>query len=92
MDELEKRNTGDFSLEDILKEFADQPAAPEEDDVVIWDGNIPTEPRAKTREELSDTVRLDDVTKVLQELQQPATEETVRFTLPEDTMRFSLPF
>ena len=92
MDELEKRNTGDFSLEDILKEFAEEAATPEEDDVLIWDGNLPAEPRAKTKEELSDTVRLDDVTKVLQELQQPVTEETVRFTLPEDTMRFTLPY
>ena len=43
MDELEKRNTGDFSLEDILKEFAEEAATPEEDDVLIWDGNIPPE-------------------------------------------------
>ena len=92
MDELEKRNTGDFSLEDILKEFAEEAVTPEEDDVLIWDGNLPAEPRPKTKEELSDTVRLDDVTKVLQELQQSATEETVRFTLPEDTMRFTLPY
>ena len=59
MDELEKRNTGDFSLEDILKEFAEEAVTPEEDDVLIWDGNLPAEPRAKTKEELSDTVRLD---------------------------------
>lgn len=95
MDELEKRNTGEFSLEDILKEFADMDPQPEED-VLIWEETTP-ESDETAQKALSDTVRLDDVAKVLQELeaeknQAPAvTEETVRFSLPEDTVRFVLP-
>lgn len=90
MDELENRNTGDFSLEDILKEFAD--VQPEDEDVVIWDGHMPEELDAPAQN-LTDTVRLDEVSKVLQELQveQPAqnVEATIRFTLPEETVRFT---
>lgn len=91
MDELEKRNTGDFSLEDILKEFADAPAQPEDEDVVIWDGHMPEEPYAPPQD-LTDTVRLDDVAKALQEMTEESeqtTEETVRFTVPEETVRFA---
>ena len=91
MDELENRNTGDFSLEDILKEFADAPATEEKEDVVVWDGHMPQEPYTPPQD-LTDTVRLDDVSKVLQEMTdepKQVTEETVpyRSTVKNTLMR-----
>ena len=40
MDEKE-RNTGEFSLEDILKEFGEGIPLDAEEEITIWDGNIP---------------------------------------------------
>ncbi len=95
MDDQE-RNTGSFSLEDILKEFGEE-EPPHEEDVQIWDGKIPPEPKAPESSDLSDTVRLDDVSRILRELadapegeKTPVTEETVRFHL-ENTTVFTLP-
>lgn len=93
------RNTGDFSLEEIMKEFGDEPeeaateeVAPEED-VRVWDGNLPEEAYQPPMD-FSDTVRLDDIARVLQEMEQEQPqeqmEETVRFQL-DDTVQFSLP-
>ena len=62
--ELDVSAEPEFSLEDILKEFGDdkpeQPAEAEED-VQIWDGNVPAEPKQSTAFP-SDTVRIGDVT------------------------------
>ena len=88
------RKTGDFSLEEIMKEFGDEPegTTPEED-VRVWDGVLPEE-AYEPPVDLSDTVRLDDMARVLQEMEQEQPEEdleaTVRFQL-DDTVQFSLP-
>ena len=71
----EKRNTGEFSLEDIMKEFGDElPETPEED-VTVWEGS---EPEAAA-DVSGDTVRLEDITKVVRE-QEVVNGDTVRFT------------
>ena len=73
MDEKEKDmkpEQPDFSLEDILKEFgADLPEIPEED-VRIWDGQIPEEAAPETTVP-SDTVRLDEITRAVRRMEQP---------------------
>lgn len=84
MDEQEKLfQTGDFSLDDILKEFGDETVPIEsepEDDVRLWG-----EPRPETEtQELSDTVRLDDITAMVRSVEQSGLDETVRFTALED--------
>ena len=58
MDEKE-RNTGEFSLEDILKEFGEGIPLDAEEDITIWDGNIP-EPVEAVPEVSGDTVRARD--------------------------------
>ena len=72
----EKRNTGEFSIEDILKEFGDADLQPEED-VLIW-GEEPqqnSQPAAAPQ----DTVRLDQITKAVRD-QSAQMEQTVAFT------------
>lgn len=80
-DERKDLQTEDsFSLEDILKEFSDpsHPFEPEED-VQIWDGTIPSAPSQSTAFP-SDTIRMDEITRKIQEiLDAPAMEQTVRF-------------
>ena len=73
----DKRNTGEFSLEDILKEFGDGPVQPQEDDVLIWDGNVPEDKEQKPFPQ--DTVRLDEITKAVKE-QSSDLEKTMAFT------------
>ncbi|MBE6976945.1 MAG: hypothetical protein E7439_07155 [Ruminococcaceae bacterium] len=82
----DKRNTGEFSLEDILKEFGDTEAQPEvaaevgdqtpEEDVTIWGQEAKAQP---TAQEKQDTVRLDQITKAVRK-QESALEQTVAFT------------
>lgn len=81
MDENEKLpESEEFSLEDILKEFGDLPENTEpEEDVVIWDGVVPEQPRSEVSLP-GDTIRLDDLAGAVQKLEQEATAETVRFT------------
>lgn len=96
MDE-EKKELGvsaesEFSLEDILKEFGDekpeQPAQAEED-VQIWDGNVPAEP-AKTVAFPSDTVRIGDVTEAVRIIQEQTADQTQKFTpVSDETLRFN---
>ena len=57
----EKRNTGEFSLEDILKEFGDETQQLPEEDVTIWESD--SEPDAAA-DMSGDTVRLDAVAKL----------------------------
>ena len=77
MDEKEKELEG-FSLEDILAEFhSDDPAEPEED-VLIWGEEAP-QAAEKSVPLPQDTVRLDDITRAVRELE-AAPDETVRFT------------
>ncbi len=78
--ELQAESGNEFSLEDILKEFGDpsKPFEPEAD-VLIWDGTVPEEPSGNVAFP-SDTIRMGDITRKIQEiLDTPATEQTVRF-------------
>ncbi len=81
MDEKE-RQAEEFDLEDILKEFADElsdePDAVQEsgDDILIWDGSVP-ESNAEA-EPRRDTVRLDEITKVVRKHEEDL-EHTVVF-------------
>ena len=98
MDEKEKDmkpEQPDFSLEDILKEFgADLPEIPEED-VRIWDGQIPEEAAPETAVP-SDTVRLDEITRAVRRMEQPEdipaqriVEEEPEALALEDTQSFT---
>ena len=96
MDEKEKDQKleqPEFSLEDILREFGDPGPAEPEGDVRIWDGRIP-ERSAEEPMIPSDTVRLDEVTRAVRQMAEPAPmEQTQRFTpVSEDmeqTQRFA---
>ena len=90
MDEKEKeqelaqeQELSEFSLEDILKEFGgfedsgEIPAELEEDDDVrVWNGMV--SPAATQQAAAGDTVRLNDITKQVKQLD-AASQETVRF-------------
>ena len=76
----EKRNTGEFNLEDILKEFGDTDPQPEED-VLIW-GEEPQQKPAPTAAP-QDTVRLDQITAAVRK-QEADMEQTVAFTPVSD--------
>lgn len=82
MDEKEMNPQEEFSLEEILKEFGsfeDKNAAPAQDleeDVRVWDGTVPEQPAPQP---VSDTVRLDDITRVVRQMESDATDATVRF-------------
>ena len=71
----EKRNTGEFSLDDILKEFGD--ALPE-DDVTVWEGSE-DEVLSEQTDVSGDTLRLDEITKAVRQ-QETVSDDTVRFT------------
>ena len=73
----EKRNTDEFSLEDILKEFGGTAVQPEED-VTIW-GKETAEKAEAPAQVAQDTVRLDQITKVVRK-QESELEQTVAFT------------
>ena len=75
----EKRNTGEFSLEDILKEFGDESIQPQEqEDVLIWDGSVPENVGSESPFP-QDTVRLDEITKVVRQ-QSADLDQTMAFT------------
>ncbi len=83
-----------FDLEDILKEFADEPADESalEEDVLIWDGVMPEQPSAAPWSK-EDTVRLEEVTKAVKELEQSVMEKTIAFTpveLPQQGQELEL--
>ena len=79
MDDMQK-DSPELELEDILKEFGEpeQPENDADDDVLLWEdeperGTVPAQPVTQ------DTVRLDDITRVIK--QEPkASDETIRFT------------
>ncbi|MBO5323883.1 MAG: hypothetical protein J6A88_07285 [Oscillospiraceae bacterium] len=71
----EKRNTGEFDLEDILKEFGDADLQPEED-VLIWGEEPQQKPAPATAPQ--DTVRLDQITEAVRK-QEAELEQTVAF-------------
>ena len=75
----EKRNTGEFDLEDILKEFGDMDSQPEED-VLIWGEEPKTKPAPAVPQ---DTVRLDQITKAVRR-QEADLEQTIAFTPVEE--------
>ncbi len=77
MDDKEKLyRTGDFNLDDILKEFGGEAPAEPEEDVRIWG-----EPSRTVESTQGDTVRLDDVIQAVRRQENEAgTGETVRFT------------
>lgn len=75
----EKRNTGEFSLEDILKEFGDESIQPQEqEDILIWDGSVPENVGSESPFP-QDTVRLDEITKVVRQ-QSADLDQTMAFT------------
>lgn len=74
----EKRNTGEFDLEDILREFGDEELPSEQEDVQIWDGTMPEEPR-KEPAFPQDTVRLEDITRAVRR-KNADLEQTMTFT------------
>ena len=80
MDEKEKQ-PGDFDLDDILKEFAgDTKDIPEEvEDILIWDGILPAKTET-TGTVISDTVRLDEISRAIKQQEESVTDETVAFT------------
>ena len=88
---LENSAQPEFSLEDILKEFGEeepeQSVQPEED-VQIWQENAPVEEK-QNAEVSSDTVRISDVAKAIEQLQAQQ-DETARFTpVSDETQRFA---
>ena len=78
MNEWEKENS-ELNIDDILKEFGDiMPAQEElEEDVRIWGEEAPEVPAHQ--EVLQDTVRLDEITKVIKS-QTTVSEDTIAFT------------
>ncbi len=91
MDEQEK-NPSEFSLDEIMKEFApskDQPQQPVEEDVRLWDGTIPDTPLPQLPAE--DTVRLDEITKAVKQAT-AASQETLRFAPVEEEQQEEEPF
>ena len=81
MDEKEK-DQSEFDLEDILKEFGDfedtgETPELEEEDIRLWGQEDNTEPPKQAPAQ--DTVRLDDISKQVKQLQE-VSQETVRFT------------
>ncbi len=88
MDDDKKQQTGadgEISLESIMKEFGDpsKPFEPEED-VLIWDGTVPSSVDHSAAFP-SDTIRMDEITRIIREL----TEQTQEETDAEQTMRFT---
>ena len=83
MDDREKERT-EFDLEDILKEFADEPQEtsqqiPEEENVLIWEGVMP-ESTQQNPPMPQDTVRLDEITKAVRQQEESPLEQTIAFT------------
>ena len=75
----DQRNTGEFDLEDILKEFGDTEPQPEED-ILIWG----EEPKNKPAPAMPrDTVRLDQITKAVRQ-QEADLDQTVAFAPVSD--------
>lgn len=81
MDEMQKENSK-LELEDILKEFGsfEEPSEPDgaDEDILFWD-EAPKKKEPEADESMYDTVRLDDITRVIRS-QTQATDETIRFT------------
>ena len=70
--------TGEFDLDDILKEFSGATGEVEDTDVRIWDGTV-AEPE-ESAEVTGDTVPLGEITRAIRQMQeQEATDDTVRF-------------
>ena len=69
--------TGDFDLDDILKEFSNAEKAKSDEDVRIWDGIVPEQEESSVV--TGDTVPLEEINRAVQQLQQPAAQETIRF-------------
>ncbi|MBP3305556.1 MAG: hypothetical protein J6L24_06265 [Oscillospiraceae bacterium] len=83
MDERERHSEQEeFSLEDILKEFAGLPAGETdwelEEDVAIWGGAVPADPHQSSAVP-EDTVRLDEITEAVKKLENSVQEGTQRF-------------
>jgi len=88
MDENENLlESEEFDLEDIMNEFRDAPEDPSledpEEDVVIWDGTVPPEPRSAPIIP-GDTVRLDGIPGAVKKSEEAVSADTVRFTPVEE--------
>ena len=92
MDEKENGLPQDeFDLDDLMKEFGgtsddDVPVDVDDEDIRIWNGEIPEQPQTQIP---GDTVRLDSVVDAIREVEAPADDSdvTIRFTpvgQPED--------
>ena len=92
MDEKENGLPQDeFDLDDLMKEFGgtsddDVPVDVDDEDIRIWNGEIPEQPQTQI---LGDTVRLDSVVDAIREVEASADDSdvTIRFTpvgQPED--------
>lgn len=88
---MDEKDLQEFSLEDILKEFStleesDDPAVLD-DDVRVWDGK--PDPDA-VKQPVRDTVRLDEITKVVRQQQEIAESvEQAAEAVTENTVRFA---
>ena len=83
MDDRKKERT-EFDLEDILKEFADEPRETseqpwEDEDILIWEGVMP-ESFPQDPAMPQDTVRLDEITKAVRQQEESPLEQTIAFT------------
>lgn len=90
MDEME-RNTGSFSLEDILKEFGDAPQdVDENEEILIWDGVFPDQSHQDAFS-AQDTVRLDEITRAVREQAEKQVSEEVKVFAPvgDETVAFT---
>lgn len=67
----------EFSLEEILREFGSPRPEQTEEDVRVWDGNVPEQTQQAAAQ--GDTVRLDQIAQAVRQLEPSAAEETVRF-------------
>lgn len=80
MNEWEKENS-ELNIEDILKEFGKTEPAPEpqepEEDILLWGEESPKAPVSTAVPQ--DTVRLDDITKVIKS-KTSVSEDTIAFT------------
>ncbi len=74
----------EFTLEDILQEFGSfedanaQQELPEEEDVRVWDGQVPAEPVSPV--DPQDTVPLNEITQAVQQAEEKSADATQRFT------------
>lgn len=78
MEDKEKQ-LDDLELEDILKEFRSEQQSEEEEDILIWDGDL-SQLTHEDGKVTGDTVRLDVITAVVRKEEKKVSDETIAFT------------